>query len=82
MLVLVLIAPVVAADTFVISDIRVEGLQRISAGTVFAALPVGGEASPMQRWYFNALPDVYIPLSLLKAIGGPPLTMQWPVPEW
>ncbi len=41
MLVLVLIAPVVAADTFVISDIRVEGLQRISAGTVFAALPVG-----------------------------------------
>ena len=41
MLVLVLIAPAVAADTFVISDIRVEGLQRISAGTVFAALPVG-----------------------------------------
>jgi outer membrane protein insertion porin family len=40
-MVLVLIAPFVAADTFVISDIRVEGLQRISAGTVFAALPVG-----------------------------------------
>ena len=40
-LVLVLIAPFVAADSFVISDIRVEGLQRISAGTVFAALPVG-----------------------------------------
>ena len=40
-LVLVLIAPFVAANTFVISDIRVEGLQRISAGTVFAALPVG-----------------------------------------
>ena len=40
-LVLVLIAPWVAADSFVISDIRVEGLQRISAGTVFAALPVG-----------------------------------------
>ena len=40
-MVLILIAPFVAADTFVISDIRVEGLQRISAGTVFAALPVG-----------------------------------------
>lgn len=29
------------ADTFIIADIRVEGLQRISAGSVFAALPVG-----------------------------------------
>lgn len=28
-------------QAFVISDIRVEGLQRISAGTVFASLPVG-----------------------------------------
>ena len=28
-------------QAFVISDIRVEGLQRISAGSVFAALPVG-----------------------------------------
>ena len=41
MVVLVLMAPFVLADTFVISDIRVEGLQRISAGSVFAALPVG-----------------------------------------
>lgn len=40
-LVLLLVAPFVAAQTFVISDIRVEGLQRISAGSVFAALPVG-----------------------------------------
>lgn len=40
-LVLMLIAPFAAAQTFIISDIRVEGLQRISAGTVFAALPVG-----------------------------------------
>lgn len=39
-LVLLLIAPFAAAQSFVISDIRVEGLQRISAGTVFAALPV------------------------------------------
>ena len=30
-------------QAFVISDIRVEGLQRISAGSVFAALPVGVE---------------------------------------
>lgn len=29
-----------AADNFVVSDIRVEGLQRISAGTVFAAMPL------------------------------------------
>ncbi len=40
-LVLLLIAPFAVAQTFVISDIRVEGLQRISAGSVFAALPVG-----------------------------------------
>jgi outer membrane protein insertion porin family len=39
-LVLILFAPLVAAQTFIISDIRVEGLQRISAGTVFAALGV------------------------------------------
>ena len=39
-LVLLLLAPLASAETFVISDIRVEGLQRISAGSVFAALPV------------------------------------------
>jgi len=39
-LVLFIMAPFAAAQTFIISDIRVEGLQRISAGTVFAALPV------------------------------------------
>lgn len=35
-----------AAENFVVSDIRVEGLQRISAGTVFAAMPlnVGDQA--------------------------------------
>ncbi len=36
-----LVAPLSRAETFIISDIRVEGLQRISAGSVFAALPVG-----------------------------------------
>ena len=39
-LVVLLLAPLASAETFVISDIRVEGLQRISAGSVFAALPV------------------------------------------
>ncbi len=32
--------PAQAADNPVVSDIRVEGLQRISAGTVFAAMPL------------------------------------------
>ncbi|MGB1142339.1 MAG: outer membrane protein assembly factor BamA, partial [Halioglobus sp.] len=41
LLALILIAPTAVAETFIISDIRVEGLQRISAGSVFAALPVG-----------------------------------------
>ncbi len=39
-LVLLLIAPLAVAQTFIVSDIRVEGLQRISAGSVFAALPI------------------------------------------
>ena len=39
-LVLVFMAPLASAETFIIADIRVEGLQRVSAGTVFAALPV------------------------------------------
>ncbi len=40
-LLLVLSPALARAETFIISDIRVEGLQRISAGSVFAALPVG-----------------------------------------
>ena len=32
--------PAVQAESFIVSDIRVEGLQRISAGTVFAAVPL------------------------------------------
>ena len=42
-----------------------------------SALPT---ASPMQRFFFGTLPDIYIPLHLFKAIGGPPLTIQWPIP--
>jgi len=37
----VLLASTASAQTFIIADIRVEGLQRVSAGSVFAALPVG-----------------------------------------
>lgn len=41
-------AGVASADDFVVSDIRLEGLQRIPAGSVFAALPVnvGDRANP------------------------------------
>lgn len=45
-----LLLPVLArAEEFVISDIRVEGLQRISAGSVFASMPlaVGNVANEM-----------------------------------
>src|SRR5512146_672215 len=34
------VSPLFAADDFTVSDIRVEGLQRISAGTVFASMPI------------------------------------------
>jgi outer membrane protein insertion porin family len=39
-LALIVCSRLAAAQGFVIADIRVEGLQRISAGSVFAALPV------------------------------------------
>lgn len=39
-LLLILLAPGVYADAFQISDIRVNGLQRVSAGSVFSALPL------------------------------------------
>lgn len=40
LLAIVLSTLTLQAQAFVISDIRVEGLQRVSAGTVFAAIPV------------------------------------------
>ncbi|MBD3647410.1 MAG: outer membrane protein assembly factor BamA, partial [Pseudomonadales bacterium] len=41
---------VVPAQAFTVSDIRVEGLQRIPAGTVFSAVPVnvGDDVEPME----------------------------------
>ena len=39
-LVLMLWVPTATAETFTVSDIEVEGLQRVSAGRVFGALPV------------------------------------------
>ncbi|GGC85411.1 outer membrane protein assembly factor BamA [Halopseudomonas salina] len=39
-LLLILLAPMAFADAFRISDIRINGLQRVSAGSVFAALPL------------------------------------------
>ncbi len=39
-LILVLASVVAHAETFRVGDIRVEGLQRVSAGTVFTSLPV------------------------------------------
>ena len=37
---LILTPPLVVADEFEVLDIRIEGLQRVSAGTVFASLPL------------------------------------------
>lgn len=39
-LLVLFLAVAVQAQTFRVSDIRVEGLQRVSAGTVFSALPI------------------------------------------
>lgn len=40
LLLLLVLSPLASAQGFVVSDIRVEGLQRISAGTVFSAMPI------------------------------------------
>lgn len=47
---LLLTLVVVPAQAFTISDIRVEGLQRVPAGTVFGAVPVnvGDDVEPME----------------------------------
>ncbi len=49
-LVLGLVSSAALADSFVIEDIRLEGLQRVSAGTVFERLPVAvGDAVDSER---------------------------------
>jgi len=35
-------------------------------------------ASQAQQFFFNTVPDINIPVWLLKLLGGAPLTMQWP----
>ena len=37
---LLLISATVSAETFTVADIRLQGLQRVSAGTVFNILPI------------------------------------------
>lgn len=46
----------------------------------FAKLPQPpADLSAFQRFYFTVVPDFTLPLGLLKTIGGPPLTIQWPI---
>ncbi|WP_198411199.1 outer membrane protein assembly factor BamA [Marinimicrobium alkaliphilum] len=47
-LLLLTVSVVVQAQSFRVSDIRVEGLQRVSAGTVFSALPIRVGDTPDQ----------------------------------
>ena len=57
-LVLLLAFAFVDANAFVFNDVRVEGLQRISAGTVFGSLPfnVGDDLSELDlRFIIRAL---------------------------
>jgi len=48
-----------AADGLVVSDIRVEGLQRISAGTVFAAMPINVGDQVSQDTVGNAIRSLF-----------------------
>ena len=50
-LILVQISPVKAEDSFVVEEIKVNGLQRIAAGTVYNYLPV----TVGQRFYLNQI---------------------------
>ncbi|MFE8073226.1 outer membrane protein assembly factor BamA [Marinobacteraceae bacterium S3BR75-40.1] len=48
-LTLLLASMTATADNFVVSDIEVQGLQRVSAGTIFSSLPIaiGDEVAPL-----------------------------------
>ena len=48
-----------AQSTFVVSDIRVEGLQRISAGSVFSALPINVGDSVDEIGIANAIRSLF-----------------------
>lgn len=48
-----------AQSTFVVSDIRVEGLQRISAGSVFSALPINVGDSVDEVGIANAIRSLF-----------------------
>lgn len=52
------VAPALA-DQFTVSDIEVEGLQRVSAGTVFSAFPVSIGESVDQRELAGAIKDLF-----------------------
>jgi outer membrane protein insertion porin family len=49
----------VLADEFTVSDIEVEGLQRVSAGTVFSAFPVSIGESVDQLGLASAIKDLF-----------------------
>lgn len=51
-LIFVQISPVKAEDSFIVEEIKVNGLQRIAAGTVYNYLPV----TVGQRFYLNQIP--------------------------
>lgn len=56
---LLLMSIVVRADGFVVNDIRIEGLKRISAGTVFTYLPIQVGDYLDQKMTSKAIKDLY-----------------------
>src|SRR6056297_1576916 len=68
--VLVATTPVLA-DQFTVSDIEVEGLQRVSAGTVFSAFPVSIGESVDELELAGAIKDLFR-TGLFTDIGARP----------
>jgi len=54
-----LVSAIAHAQTFRVSDIRVEGLQRVSAGTVFSALPIRVGDTLVQEDIQNATRELF-----------------------
>ena len=44
------------AESFTVADVRLEGLQRVSAGTVFASFPITGETVDDGVWSMPRAP--------------------------